>query len=200
MSLLQSAPIAVNAILIYMKQKPKVTKRETIAQTAIFRIEAIQLEFTNGAKRQYERLVGSPEGAVLVVGILPDSHVLLIEEYAAGMDRYELAFPKGKIDPGEDILTAANRELQEETGYAAGKLTHIESMTIAPGYLGHTTHIVLAEQLYPSRLDGDEPEPLTVLPWKLDEHEALLQREDFTEARSIAALYRVKDLLSQPGR
>ena len=180
-----------------MKQKPKVTKRQVIAQTGIFRVETMQLEFSNGAKRQFERIVGSPEGAVLVVGVLPGPQLLLIEEYAAGMDRYELAFPKGKIDAGEDILTAANRELQEETGYAARQLTHIESMTIAPGYLGHTTHIVLAEQLYPSRLDGDEPEPLEVIAWDLADHERLLQRENFTEARSIAALYRVREILQR---
>ncbi|MGD2117801.1 MAG: ADP compounds hydrolase NudE [Chromatiales bacterium] len=180
-----------------MKQKPKVTKREIVAHTNIFRIEAMQLEFSNGATRQYERIVGSPQGAVLVVGLLPGPQVLLVEEYAAGIERYELAFPKGKIDAGEDVLTAANRELQEETGYAAGKLTHIESMTIAPGYLGHTTHIVLAEELYPSSLDGDEPEPLQVIRWDLDDHKNLVQREDFTEARSIAALYRVMEIVKQ---
>ena len=180
-----------------MKKKPEVTERNIIAQTRIFKVEAMDIAFSNGQTRQYERLVGSRQGAVLVVGKLSDETVLLISEYAAGTDRYELAFPKGKIDPGENMFEAANRELQEETGYAAGRLTHVSSMTIAPGYLGHTTHIILAEDLYPSSLEGDEPEALEVSEWHFDQLDELLQRDDFTEARSIAAFYRVREICRQ---
>jgi ADP-ribose diphosphatase len=180
-----------------MKKKPEVTERNIIAQTRIFKVEAMNIAFSNGQTRQYERLVGSRQGAVLVVGKLSDETVLLISEYAAGMDRYELAFPKGKIDPGENMFEAANRELQEETGYAAERLTHVSSMTIAPGYLGHTTHIILAEDLYPSSLEGDEPEALEVSEWHFDQLDELLQRDDFTEARSIAAFYRIREIFRQ---
>ena len=177
-----------------MKQKPNVIKRNNIAKTRIFSVEAMHIEFSNGEQRQYERLVGSEQGAVLVVAKPSKDSVLMISEYAAGMDRYELAFPKGKIDPGESKLDAANRELQEETGFAARQLTHIHSMTIAPGYLGHTTHIILAEDLYPSTLNGDEPEALEVSEWHFSQLPQLLGRDDFTEARSIAAFYFVRDL------
>ena len=88
-----------------MKLKPRVLNRSTIASTRLFTVEAMDLEFSNGEKRQYERLVGSASGAVLIVPKPTDDSVLLISEYAAGMDRYELAFPKGKIDPGESIFS-----------------------------------------------------------------------------------------------
>lgn len=177
-----------------MKQKPEVTKRAIIAQTRIFKVEAMNLTFSNGQQRQYERLVGSKQGAVLIVAKPTDQSVLLVREYAAGMDRYELAFPKGKIDGDETPEEAAERELQEETGYGAQKFTHISSMTIAPGYLGHTTHIILAEQLYSSPMEGDEPEPLEVSEWHFDQLPELMSRDDFTEARSIAAFYQVREL------
>ena len=183
-----------------MKKKPEVTSRNIIAQTRIFKVEAMELEFSNGETRQYERLVGSKQGAVLVVGKPSSESVLLISEYAAGMDRYELAFPKGKIDPGETMFEAANRELQEETGFGARRLSHVSSMTIAPGYLGHTTHIILAEDLYPSSLEGDEPEALEVSEWHFDQLDELMLREDFTEARSIAAFYRVREMCRQSGQ
>ena len=70
-------------------------------------------------------------------------------------------------------------------------------MTLAPGYLGHTTHIILAEDLYPSSLEGDEPEALEVSEWHFDQLDELLQRDDFTEARSIAAFYRVREICRQ---
>ncbi|NNJ92799.1 MAG: ADP compounds hydrolase NudE [Gammaproteobacteria bacterium] len=180
-----------------MKQKPNVVKRSSIAKTRIFSVEAMDIEFSNGEQRQYERLVGSEHGAVLVVAKPSDHSVLMISEYAAGTDRYELAFPKGKIDPGESMIDAANRELQEETGFGARKLTHVHSMTIAPGYLGHTTHIILAEDLYPSTLGGDEPETLEVSEWTFSQLPELLSRNDFTEARSIAAFYYARDLAAQ---
>jgi len=179
-----------------MPRKPIVLSSRTLAETRIFRIEELDLEFSNGARTRYERLTTSGRGAVLVVPMLDDDHVLLIREYAAGTDRYELALPKGRVEAGEELLDAANREMMEEVGYAAHLLEHITSYTVAPGYMGHATHVILAQQLYEHRLPGDEPEPIEVVPWPIADMEALLAREDCTEARSIAALYRVRDRLS----
>lgn len=178
---------------------PTVRARRELIHTGVFRIEEMELEFANGAQRRYQRIVGSAQGAVLAVPMADAETVLLIREYAAGMDRYELGFPKGHIEEGEDPLQAANREIQEEVGYAAGSLEQLASFTLAPGYLGHTTHIVLARELYPQRLDGDEPEPIEVVPWRLAAIDELLSRPDFTEARSIAALLLVRDHLRRAG-
>ncbi|PLY14858.1 MAG: ADP compounds hydrolase NudE [Sedimenticola sp.] len=179
-----------------MPKKPTIHKRTTLTNTGIFNIEQMDLEFSNGATRQYQRIVGSDQGAVLVVPMLDPETLLLIREYAAGMHRYELCFPKGHIEAGEGRVEAANREIQEEIGYAARDLQAITSVTVAPGYLYHTTHIVLARDLYPQRLPGDEPEPIETLPWKLSEFDQLLAQEEFTEARSIAALYIIRDWLA----
>jgi len=176
------------------RRRPIVHARRELIHTGVFRIEEMELEFSNGAERRYQRIVGSPQGAVLAVPLLNDDTLLLIREYAAGMDRYELAFPKGHIEQGEDPLTAANRECQEEVGYAAERLELVRSVTLAPGYLGHTTHIVLASDLYRHPAEGDEPEPIEVVPWPLAQAEQLLHQPDFTEARSILALLLVRGL------
>jgi len=168
---------------------------EIVASTRLFKVERLDLEFSNGVKAQYERLLGSPHGAVLIVPMLDTETVLLIREYAAGLHRYELGLPKGKIENGEGILAAANREIQEEVGYAAKQLDHIQSISLAPGYLSHTTHIILATELYEAREEGDEPEEIEVVPWSLNKLDELFLRDDFSEARSIAALYMVRDRL-----
>ena len=175
------------------RKLPQILKREICAQSRLFTIESIDLRFSNGVETQWERLKGSSRGAVLIVPMLDEDTVLLIREYAAGVERYELALPKGKIDRGESIVDAANRELMEEVGYGAHQLTHLDSVTIAPGYLGHTTHIVVGEDLYEKRLVGDEPEEIEVIPWKLSDLSALLAHEEMTEARSIAALVMVRE-------
>jgi ADP-ribose diphosphatase len=59
-------------------------------------------------------------------------------------------------------------------------------MTTAPGYLRHSTHVILATGLYPSRRDGDEPEPLETISWPLDNLDGLLEHPEFTDARSVA--------------
>ncbi len=183
-----------------MPEKPRILSAATIARTRLFHVEQVGLEFSNGTVVQYERLQASSHGAVLVVPLLEDDTVLLIREYAAGVHRYELALPKGLIEAGEDLLRAANRELMEEVGYAARDLRHLTSFTLAPGYLSHVTHVVFAKDLYPQRRPGDEPEEIEVVPWRLSQLPALLSREDCTEARSIAALYMVRDMLQTEAR
>jgi len=177
-----------------MRIKPVILHKNISAKSRLFTIETLDLKFANGTEVQYERLKGSKKGAVLIVPLLDDNTVVLIREYAAGVERYELALPKGKIDPGEDMLEAAGRELREETGFAANSIKHITSYTIAPGYLSHITHVVLAEDLYSAPLKGDEPESIEVVKWPLDDLQNLLAQDDMTEARSIAALYQVQHL------
>jgi ADP-ribose diphosphatase len=129
---------------------------------------------------------------------MPDRDtVLLIKEYAAGTDRYELCLPKGRIDKGETPLQAADRELKEEAGFGARKLTYLRSITLAPTYMTHAIDLILAEDLYPERLVGDEPELLEVLPWRLDNLHELVVREDCSEGRSMAALLYIKEMMAR---
>ena len=165
-----------------------------------YRMEWLDLEFGNGERRRYERLASRGHGAVVVVPLLDDDTVLLAREYAAGVHRYELGLVKGRIDKGETALEAANRELQEEIGYAARSLRELRALTLSPGYMGHVTQLVLARDLYPQRLPGDEPEEIEVVPWKLDALHELMLREDFSEGRSIAALFIAREWLRHGGK
>jgi len=180
-----------------MSKKPKILNKKTIAKTRLFCVEAMEIQFSNGQKRDFERLTrNQSSGAVLIVPMLDKETVLLIREYSAGVDRYELGLPKGKIDAGENLITAANRELKEEVGYGANSLHHLSSLSLAPSYLEHMIDIVIAQDLYQEKLEGDEPEELEVIPWKLDNIQGLLETGECTEARSIAALYMTKDYLA----
>jgi ADP-ribose diphosphatase len=170
------------------KQIPQIVTRKVVASSRLMRIEAIDLRFSNGVERQFERMQGSGRGAVMVVPFLDPDTLLLVREYAAGLHNYQLGFPKGLIDPGETPEQAANRELKEEIGYGAGELIALKSVTMAPQFFSATMHIYIARNLYPEQLPGDEPEPLELVPWQLQNIDSLLEQDDFTEARSIAAL------------
>ena len=73
----------------------------------------------------------------------------------------------------------------------------LRNLTLAPVYMSHATHLVLARDLYPQRLPGDEPEELELVPWKLDDIGELILREEFSEGRSIAALFIAREWLKQ---
>ncbi|ADP10599.1 putative NUDIX hydrolase [Erwinia sp. Ejp617] len=180
-------------------KKPDILHVETVARSKLFTIEAVDLAFSNGARRVYERMRSSGREAVMIVPIV-DDHLILIQEYAVGLENYELGFPKGLIDPGETPFAAANRELKEEVGFGARQLQTLGKLTMAPSYFSSQMNIVVAEDLYPEQLEGDEPEPLPQRRWPLNDLLALLEEPDFREARNVSALFLVREWLVRQGR
>ncbi len=178
-----------------MPTRPKILQSKVVATSRLFKVEELQLEFSNGVERTYERLVSQGQGAVMIVAVNEQEELVLIREYAGGFHDYVLTFPKGLIDPGEDALTAANRELKEEAGYGAHQLELIARLSLAPNYMGHKMDVVLARGLYPCKLEGDEPEPLEVVLHPLEDWHKLISNIDFHEARSLAALFLTREKL-----
>jgi ADP-ribose diphosphatase len=160
------------------------------------RSEELDLEFSNGVRRTYERILNAGRGAAVIVPMRDADTVLLVREWGAGLQHYELGLPKGRLDPGESVTEGANRELKEEAGYGARRLTVLGRVSLAAAYMNHMTDVVLAQELYPERLPGDEPEEMEVVPWKLDELHILIARDDVTEGRTMAALFMAREYLA----
>ena len=180
-----------------MAKLPKIHARREQDPGKLFKVESLDLEFSNGQKRTYERLRSKGLGAIIVVPMRDDDTVLLVSEYAAGLHHYELGLVKGRMEAGESVLEGAQRELKEEIGFGAHNMVELTALSLAPGYMTHVTHVVLARDLYPEKLEGDEPEELKIVPWPLADLHRLVQRPDCTEGRSIAALYIARDYLQQ---
>lgn len=180
-----------------MPQLPKILTRKSMCPSRLFKVEAAELEFSNGVRREYEYLLSGESAAVIIVPMITDTEVLLVQEYGIGIESYEWGLPKGKVDPGETLQEAANRELKEEAGFGAHELVLLKCMSQSPNYMQHKTHIVLARDLYEERLVGDEPEQMAVERWSLNDMSTLMERNDLTEARTIAALYLTRDWLAK---
>ena len=176
---------------------PEIIATETLATTRFFKIEALDLRYSNGVERRYERLPAGGAEGVFVVAVNAQNELLLIREYAAGFHEMQLTLPKGLVEPEESMEAAATRELAEEAGFAAKHAEFIKRLTLAPGHMGFAINVVFATGLYPKQLQGDEPEPIELVPWPLQRLDELLSSEEFCEARALAALALCRPLFSQ---
>jgi ADP-ribose diphosphatase len=174
---------------------PEIKAIRTVARSRFFRIEELDLRFANGVERTYERLPGAGSAAVIVVPVTAQGDILLIREYCAGFHECQLTLVKGAGEPGEALEDAACRELKEEIGHGARDVRFIKRVNIAPGHMGFTINVMLAFDLYPESLPGDEPEPPEVVPWPFARLDDLLHGAEFREARAIAALTLCRPLI-----
>lgn len=174
--------------LAHQKTLPQILSVRTAAETRIFQIQAVNLRFANGAERTYERLTPARRPAVMIAPV-HQGCLMMIREYAVGSERYELTLPKGLIDAGESPEQAARRELQEEIGFTAARLTPLRLLYANPSHMFGPMHLFVGEHLSPSVLQGDEPEPLQTVPVPLSELPRLLNDPRFGDARVLAALF-----------
>ncbi len=177
---------------------PKIKNRKIISRTDLFRIDKLNIQFDNNQVRDYEVICGTGHGAVMVIPII-DDEIIFIREYAAAIDDYSLTLPKGKIDSGESVLEAANREMQEEIGYKSTDIRFLYLLDLAPGYVNHKTNIVVAKSLSESKLDGDEPEPLQLVRCKINKLSSFLSKEKNIDSRVLSAIYILKEFTDDHG-
>lgn len=177
-------------------QKPEILSISVVAKSRLFEIQQVDLKFSNGEQRTYERFRPAKRAAVMVLALDGDE-LLMIREYAMGTERYELGFVKGLMEENETPEQSANRELQEEIGLGAREFILLRTVNSSLTFMNSPMHILIARDLYPSRLLGDEPEPVQLVRYPLANLEQLLGDPDFYEARSLTAVYSLRDWLTQ---
>ena len=137
---------------------PPVRARRAISENRFLTYVEEDLLDRHGRPYTYYQ-VESKWDAVVVVPVFADGRLLVERIYRHPYHRYLLEFPAGGIEHDEDPHLAARRELTEETGHHAGRLTTLGSLEVLPGLLRMRLHIVLAEELTgggAQRLDGME--------------------------------------------
>jgi ADP-ribose pyrophosphatase len=128
-------------------------------------------------------------GAVMVVPQLDDGRLVLERQFRYPLGRSIIEFPAGKIDPGEDILSCAQRELREETGYVAREWTYLGGFHNAVGYCDEKIEVYLARGLtFDSTVDNDG-EVLEVFTATLDELLGWIDAGTVTDVKTIIGAY-----------
>ena len=162
-----------------------------IFQTKLFTIKDIDLEAPKG---NFTFQILEKRDTAMIVPIQGED-VILIKEYFAAIDDYSLSLPKGQIDAGSEMFATANKELQEEVGFKAGKIEHLTTLTMSPGYLTQKTHVFLAQELRESTLPGDEIEDVEMVRFPFARFEELIEKGEISESRVVSALFLARKYL-----
>jgi len=137
---------------------------------------------------EYEREVIRHNGAVALIPLEPDGTVILVRQFRSGADGDLLEIPAGTLNPGEERLDCARRELQEEIGFYPEKLTKIGDFWVAASYTSERITIYLAENLRPSRLPADADENIELVRMPLKEALRMVDSNEITDAKTLIGL------------
>lgn len=127
-------------------------------------------------------------GAVLMLPVLPDGRLVAVRQYRYPHRRVFLEFPAGKLDPGEDALATAKRELVEEAGYTAKRWTRLGVIHPVIAYSTEAIELYLAEDLTHVGAKLDEGEFLEVRELSVDEMLDAIDRGEISDAKTVTAL------------
>ena len=150
----------------------------------------------------FERDIVRHPGAVCVVPLDRDGRVVCVRQYRSALDRLVLEIPAGKMDvPGEPPEVGARRELVEEIGAEAERLTWLTTFYNSPGFTDETTHCFLAEGLTEvgRAAEGVEEHFMTVERFALDDVFTLIADGTLVDAKTIVAALLAKRLVDDRG-
>ena len=168
--------------------KPSVCSRSTLIKKGrVFDFYVEQVTLPNGVDLEME-IVRHP-GAAAVVPLTDDGAVLLLRQFRHAAGGYIWEIPAGTLEPGEDALSCAHRELAEETGYRARQLEKLTEITPLPAYSDERIHLYLATGLEKAHQDLDADELLSVHRVDLQRAVRMVADGDIQDAKTIAALH-----------
>ena len=174
-------------------------ENETIYDGKILHVERWQVTCPNGRSATREIVVH--KGAAAVVPVYPDGTTLLVRQHRVAVDRITLEIPAGKLDSvSEDPLDCAVRELEEETGLRAGRMTLLTSLLTTPGFCTEKIAIYLAQDLSQGQTHPDEDEFLDLVRMPLEEAVAKIMRGEIRDSKTICGLLMAKEALAAQQR
>ena len=150
----------------------------------VFRDEVKLPDGKNGVREYIKH-----PGAVVVIPVCADGRLIFERQFRYPLRRAFLELPAGKLDPDEDILACARRELQEETGYVGAEWRHLGVMHPCIGYSDERIEIFLATGLHHVGHAWDEGEFLEIIRMPLAEARAEVFDGRITDAKTITALF-----------
>ena len=159
-------------------ERIKLLKEEKLFEGKFFDVDKQDLLLPSGLEQSWE-IVTHP-GATAVLALDETGRILLVEQYRAAVGTWTLEIPAGRLESGEEPLSCAQRELEEETGYQAGSWEHLRTFLPAAGFCSELIHLFLAQDL--KRVPGGglecDPDEELEVQWRTPQEVLALEPAD----------------------
>lgn len=169
----------------------KILNKEKLFQGKIVNLVVDTIEYDSG-RRSVREVIEHPGGSV-VLAVFENSDILLVNQFRYPVQQHVLELPAGKLDPQEQPLHCAQRELQEETGYEAKRWQKLTAIFTTPGFCDERLHIFLAQELFESSRgqaleEGETAGELRVVRMPIDEALQKIERNEIVDGKSIVGI------------
>lgn len=168
-----------------MHFEEKTISKESIYKGKIIEVEKHKVSLPNN-ETAYREVV-KHNGAVAICALTPDQQVILVKQYRKALEQELLEIPAGKLEPGEDRESAAMRELEEETGYKAKKLTLIGEVYGTPGFSNEKISVYFGDNLVEGKVNLDEDEFVEKVLYSLDDVKKAVEARTIEDAKTFIA-------------
>lgn len=138
-------------------------------------------------KDAWREVVHHP-GATAIVAVTGDNKIVMERQFRYALQQSLLEVPAGKLDPNEEPIVCAKRELAEETGYRAAQWTSLGTIATSPGFCNEVLHLYLAKDLTMGETNWDPDEYVELEYYTLPELLEAIQNEKIKDSKSLAAL------------
>jgi ADP-ribose pyrophosphatase len=164
----------------------KVLKSKMVFQGKVFGVRRDEVVEPGGLRATRE-VIAHP-GSVVVLPVFEDGKILMIRQYRYATRQYLWELVAGRIDAGESVKAAAARELKEETGYTAKRMTEFLDVFPTPGFLEERMHILLAEGLKAGEAEPEADEKIISHAYRVDELKRMMKQGKLRDGKSIAGI------------
>ena len=165
--------------------------REKQYQGHAFDVAKLLIRLPNGRERKYDLVEHGDSVTILPVDA--EGNIYFVKQYRVGAEKVLLELPAGVLDEDEAPLTAAEREIREEIGMAAGEMRELGGFYLAPGYADEYMIVYLATALHDAPLDPDDDEFIDIVNIPVSEVYQMAHAGEFQDSKTLASL-----LLAQP--
>jgi ADP-ribose pyrophosphatase len=165
---------------------------KTISSTNIYdgKIIKVRLDkvLLRDGKESFREIVEmTNQGAVAIVPIVDDK-VYFVKQYRKSLGKDLLEIPAGRMDPGEDPVDSARRELAEEIGFWPNELQQLAFFYTSPGFSNEAIYLYLARDLVKYEAASDEGEFLEIQSLPLAEALKMISNGEIEDGKTIAGL------------
>ncbi len=181
-------------------ERAQVLKSDVVYQGPLFRVTKDKILEPSG--KESVRDVVRHNGSVVILAVDPskskkDPWIVIERQFRHAANQFLWELPAGTLDPGEDPLLGAQRELEEETGYRARKWRPLIRYFASPGFLGEAMNVFLAERLVPGEARPEEDEDIDFRLVKMSEIMKLIRKGEIQDGKTLSGILLYKDRLKK---